>query len=326
MGARNGRASNRLANLDKLPVFGEFPTAAEFIRLFDGLGLEMIRCTRTTPEDSAANTVNILHASPDIDSSEVEITRMVNFIKSRGFLVTREPRHEPPDWHHADVLVLGTDDRRLPNLKGVLDTLVYRIGLVQGWDVLLYGTRSKVTTESIPPERPLCSGPHFGFDGVCVLHGHIMLRDDVRFWEGFFAYMAIELETYIDRVISRPEETLYGKINRLESDFKEADLYGDDAELFVAAAHLLRSLRNTLTHSQRNMSVEERRKRGSETDRLFLKFGDMASAKRKSLLLGIDAYVESPHGQIKYFTRIALIARRWAYDLSKMVEPGHRSV
>lgn len=324
MGARNGRASNRLTNLDKLPVFGELPTAAEFIRLFDGLDLEMIRCTRTTPEDSAANTVNILHASPYIDSSEVEITRMVNFIKSRGFLVKRESRHKPPDWHHADVLVLGTDDKRLPNLKGVLDTLVYRIGLVQGWDVLLYGTKSRVTTESIPPERPLCSGPRFGFDGMCVLHGHIVLRDDVRFWEGFFAYMAIELETYIDRVISRPAKNLYCKLNRLESDFKEANLHGDDAELFLAAAHLIRSLRNAFVHSQRNMSVEERRKRGSETDRLFLKFGDMASAKRNSLLLGIDAYVESPHGQIKYFTRIALIARRWAYDLSKMVEPGRR--
>lgn len=322
MGVRDGQAANRLANLGKLPVFGELPTAAEFIRLFDGLGLEMIRCTRTMPEGSAANTVNILHVSPDIDSAEAEITHMINFMKSRGYVVKWEPRHKPPDWHHTDVLVLGTDDERLPNLKGVLDTIVYRAGLVQSWDVLLYGTKRRVTTQFIPLERPPCFGPHFGFDGACVLHGHIMLRDDMRFWEGFFTYMAIKLETYIDCVVSRPEKTLYGKINRLESDFKEADLYGDDADLFLAAAHLLRSLRNGLAHSQRNVSVKERRERGSETDKLFLRFSDMASAKRKSLLLGIDAYVESLNGQIKYFTRIALIARRWVYDLSKMVEPA----
>lgn len=84
----------------------------------------------------------------------------------------------------------------------------------------------------------------------------------------------------------------------------------------------IRSIRNGLTHSQRNVSVKERRERGSETDKLFLRFGDMASAKRKSLFLGIDAYVESLNGQIKYFTRIALIARLWAYDLGKMVERG----
>ena len=321
MNSHDGQAPNRLANLDKLPVFGEIPTEEEFTRLFSNFDLEMIRCMRTTPGDSAANTVNILHVSPAIDSVEAEITHMINFMKSRGYVVKREPRHEPPDWHRTDVLVLGMDDKRLPNLEGVLNIVVYRAGLVQYWDTVVYGTEKRVTVKTTM-ELPAGYGPRFGLDGVCVLHAHTKMRDDVRFWEGFFAYMAIELETYIDRAISRPEETMYGKINRLESDFKEADLYGDDAELFVAAAHLLRSIRNAFTHSQRNMSVEERRKRGSETDRLFLKFGDMASAKRTSLLLGIDAYAEGRRGQLKYFTRIALIARLWAYDLSKMVERG----
>ncbi len=84
------------------------------------------------------------------------------------------------------------------------------------------------------------------------------MRDDIRFWEGFFAYMAVELEAYLDRIISRPEEDPDAKIRRLERDFKEACLYGDDAELFLAAAHLVRSIRNAFVHSQRNISAEER--------------------------------------------------------------------
>lgn len=308
------------AQINKLPVFGEQPAEAEFVRLFRSLDLEMIRCTRITPEDSAANTVNILHVSPDIDSAKAEITFMMDFMKSRGFVVKREPRHKPPNWHHADVLVLGTDDEQLPNLKKVLDVVVYRAGLVQSWDVLLYGTKKRVTVKPTL-EFPICYGPHFGVDGACVLHGHIMLRDDVRFWEGFFAYMTIELETYIDRVISNPAKDLDAKIRRLESDFKKAGLYGDDAELFLTATHLLRSIRNMFVHSQRNMSVKEKEMRGSKTDNLFLQFVDMASNKRK-YLLGMDAYVGSLHGKIKYFTRISLITRRWAYDLSKMVESG----
>lgn len=321
MGVRAG--VNRLTGLGKLPVFGEPPSDEEFYRLTGSLCFEMMWCTRTTPGGSAANTVNILHASPDVDSAEAEMTWMINFMKARGFVVNREPRHEPPDWHHVDVLVLGTDSERLPNLGAVLEMFVYRVGLVPYWDVLLYGTKQRIATQPKPPEHPLCSGPHFGLDGACMLHAHIMLRDDRRFWEGFFAYMAIELETYVDRIISRPEKDLNGKIRRLESDFREANLYGDDAMLFLAAAHLLRSLRNAFVHSQRNTSAEERQKRVNKISNLFREFRDAASNKKRGfLLLGTDAHVGDLHGQIKYYTRLSLIARRWAHDLSKMVGSG----
>ena len=149
-------------------------------------------------------------------------------------------------------------------------------------------------------ELPAGYGPRFGLDGVCVLHAHTKMRDDIRFWEGFFAYMAGELETYLDRIISRPEKDLDAKIRRLECDFKEAGLYGDDAGLFPAAAHLVRSIRNAFVHSQRNISAEERKRRGSKTDELFLKFGDLASARRQSLLLGMGEYVKGGlRGKIK---------------------------
>lgn len=313
MGSVGGQ---RLTSVYKLPEFGKTPTEQECLDLFANIDM-MMRCTRFEP-DGSVETVNILHASVDPGPARAQLEMMGKFMESRDFTVSIDSM--PADWHRADVLVFGTDEKLLPKLGDVTDIVTYRNGLVESWDVLLYGIGSRLTTKAMPPESPVCSGPAFGLDGIGVLHGHIMLRSDMRFWEGFFAHMANELETYIDRIVSSPGKDLNDKIIRLESDFKEAGLYGDDAKLVVAAAHLLRSLRNAHAHSQRNLSAEERKKSIASIDNRFRIFGDAASAKRPSLLLGIDSYAESRHGRYKYYTRVALITRRWLYDLSKLVE------
>ena len=315
---KSSTADRRLSAVDKLPEFGRVPPESEHSDLFDNIDV-MMRCTRSGP-DGSVETVNVLHASPAPDRAHAHLEMMSKFMEGRGFTVRTDCM--PMDWHRADVLVFGVDGKLLPKLRETVDIVTHRNGLVESWDVLLYGTDSKLTTKATPPESPVCSGPAFGLDGIGVLHGHLMLRNDMRFWEGFFAYMAIELETYLDRIISRAEKDLDRKIKRLKCDLDEAGLGGDDAELAVTAAHLIRSLRNTFVHSQRNMSAGERGKQLVKVGCTVNDFCDLASAKRNQLLLGMDGYVDGLHGQLRYFTRIALITRRWMYDLSVLVSRG----
>lgn len=81
---------------------------------------------RAAPKGSDTGTVRILHASTDIDSAATELGQMAAFMERMDFTVKRE--RGLCDWPSADVLVLGTDERRLTDLEGVLDVLVYRIG------------------------------------------------------------------------------------------------------------------------------------------------------------------------------------------------------
>lgn len=303
--------------MERLPVFGKPPSKLEFSNLFFDLSFEMLRCTRVAPKDSDTATVSILHVSVDLDSAAAELGQMTAFMEEMGFAVKRE--RGLCDWPSADVLILGTDERRLANLGGVLDALVYRIGLVQGWDVLLYGISSKVTTKTRAPERPLCAGPRFGLTGICMLHSHIRLRDDVRFWQGFFTHMAIEVETWLDRILGWTEGSLYEKICGMEYEIADAGLDGQDARLFLAAAHLTRDDRNSFAHSQRNMPTEAMKKRAAKADRFLQEFCDTAALyERTDLLPSQDTYGASRHELIKYLIRIALFARRWACDCHGM--------
>ena len=303
--------------MDRLPVFGRSPTESEFGRLFSGISFEMVRCMRAAPKGSDTGIIRILHASTDIDSAAAELGQMAAFMERMGFAVKRE--RGLCDWPSADVLVLGTDERRLTDLGGVLDVLVYRIGLVQGWDVLLYGTSNKVTTKIQAPERPLCAGPAFGLAGICMLHGHIRMRDDVRFWQGFFAHMAVEVETWLDRILCTSEGSLNEKICRIERKIVDAGLYGQDAKMFLAAAHLVRSSRNAFVHSQRNVPAEEMRRRADKVDKLLREFSRIATmCGRADLLPRQDTHVANRHELIKCLTRIALFARRWVAEASRI--------
>ena len=273
----------------------------------------MLRCTRAEQEESNTNAVNILHVSVDLDLATTELNRMVAFMEGAGFAVKLE--RGLCDWPSADVLILGTDKRRLANLGRVLDVLVSRIGLVQGWDVLLYGTSGKVTTKSQPPERPLCSNLSFGLLGTCMLHGHIRLHDDVRFWQGFFAHMLIEIETWLDRILGRTNTTLHSKLRNMKCKIENTGLDGQDARLFLAASHLVRNSRNIFVHSQRNVPAEEMKKRTVKADGFMQEFCAVAiSCGRADLLPCPNTHNESRHELIKYLTRIALYARRWAHD------------
>lgn len=298
----------RLKGVDKLPVFGAPPPVWGVAGLA-GISYEMLRCTHAAGEGSPMSTVNILHAAEDLDSAAGELSRMAAFMEDLGFEVV--PERGPIDASAADVLVLGIDEWRRPHMNEVLDVMAYDIGLVQGWDVLLYGTSGKISPETIPYERPLCAGPSFRSAGVRVLYGHIRLRTDARFWEGFFAHAGIELEDFVNGIVDRTEGSLHDKIECVGRKFEHAGLSKPDIELFLAAAHLIRDLRNTFVHSQRGITDEKKKKKAKRLQDLRKK---ALLHKRPYLTLGMDAPAENRRMLLKCLIRAALATRRWIRD------------
>ena len=302
----------------KLPVFGRPLTASEFENPFTGISYEMLRCSR---KGSTRDTINILHASPDVNLVDAEITQVVDFMKTVGFTVERE--RGPGGWVLADVLVFGVDEKLLPNTNCIFDTIVRGAGLIQGWDVLIYGIGVEPPGGIGEPELPLRAGQSFGLDGICMLHTHLRLRGNTHFWMGFFAYMAIELETYIDRIVGRTDDSLHDKICRLERELVDADMCGLDAKMFLSAANIVREVRNLHAHSQRGMSPGEILNRDTELHKSVQGFTRMAGHYRRlDLLAGSAGYLEGGSGWRRYLARTALAARRWIYDCQMLVPPS----
>ena len=305
-----------MTSSNQLPVFGKLPSGPNLENDFLSLQREMLRCTHVAPKDSDTNTVNILHMSADIDSAKPELQMIVDFMKSAGFSVKREPGMV--DALSTDVVILGIDKEWLASFRGIFDVFVYGIGLIQGWDVLLYGTSGTITTKLKASERPWCSNSSFGSLGICMLQAHLKMRDDRQFWIGFFAYMAIEVETFLDHILWRTKKSLHGKMIALKRMLKNDGLYGPDAQLFCAAANVLRESRNIFVHSQRNVQAAKRKKQAEKADDFLQTFYETAkSYGRTDILKCRNISNTDIHSRIKELTRIALWTRRWIYDLYK---------
>ena len=305
-----------MTSSNQLPVFGKLPSGSNLENDFLSLQREMLRCTRVAPNDSDTNTVNILHMSADIDSAKPELQMIVDFMKSAGYNVKREPGMMAG--LSTDVVILGIDKERLDSLGGIFDVFVYGIGLIQGWDVLLYGTSSTITTQLKASERPWCSNSSFGSLGICMLQAHLKMRDDRQFWIGFFAYMAIEVETYLDHILEPTNGSLDAKMTSMKRILENDGLYRPDAQLFYAAANVLRKSRNIFVHSQRNVKAAKRKKQAEKADDLLQTFYETAkSYGRTDIWKCRNMSNTDIHSRIKELTRIALWTRRWIYDFYK---------
>ena len=305
-----------MTSSNQLPVFGKPLSGPNLENNFLGLQREMLRCTRVEPKDSDTNTVNILHMSVDIDSAKPEIQMIIDFMESDGFNVKREPGMMGA--LSTDVVILGIDKERLASLGGIFDTFVYGIGLLQGWDILLYGTSGTITTELMASERPWCSNASFGSLGICMLQTHLKIRDDMQFWIGFFAYMAIEVETSLDHILGRTKKSLHDKMIAMKHMLEKGDLYGSDAQLFCAAANVLRESRNIFVHSQRNVQAAEKKKRVEKVDDFLQTFYETAkSCDRTDILKCRNISNTDKHSFIKELTRIALCTRLWIDNFYK---------
>ena len=304
-----------MTSSNQLPVFGKPPSTLNLENNFHGLQREMLRCTRVAPKDSDTNTVNIFHMSADIDSAKPEIQRIVDFMKSAGFSVKREPGMMGA--LSTDVVILGIDKERMASIGGIFDTFVYGIGILQGWDILLYGTSGTITTELKGSERPWCSNSSFGSLGINMLQAHLKIRDDMQFWIGFFAYMAIEVETSLDHILGRTKKSLYDKMMTMKRILEKGGLYEPDAQLFCAAANVLRESRNMFVHPQRKVPTAERKKQGEKSDGVLQTFYNVAESCGRTDILKCRNISTDRHSCIKELTRIALCTGLWIDNFYK---------
>lgn len=318
-----------MADLE-LPVFGKPPAESEFECLFGGLQTEMLWCTRPAPKESVVDSVNILHVSPDIRPARDEITRMADFMKTRGFIVRREGG--PAHWILADALVLGMDERLLPDQRVILEGLVRGAGLIQGRDVLLYGIGVEANMR-FGPDRPLCTGRHFGFDGVCLLHTHIRMRDNVQFWVGYLAYLTDQFEYLIGYATILISRMLREKNDLSKLRFAEkidlfvrvlgrAGLNGPDVELFRCAAHAIRCERNETTHMDSSVNPPGQLSLGGIGHDWYDDFFEAAKRHgRRDLLVGTgwaeDGAAVSG-GWTLFLMRLILATHHWLLDCREM--------
>lgn len=316
----------------KLPVFGKPSAESGFESLFGNLQTEMLWCTRDPPEDSSVDVVNILHVSADTSPAEAEVAQMADFMKTKGFAVRREAG--PADWARANVLVMGVDDKPPSDQRVILDGLVRQAGLIQDLDVLLYGVGSEVDLMLGAPDKPLRTGRTFGFDGACLLHAHIRMRDNQQFWAGYLAHMTDKFGHLIASTIlilllvlhgkdDRPKLTLDKKINRLVRVLGEAGLDGPDVELFRCAANIIRKERNRYAHMEGDLNPPGWLSFDNHYDydlwegffRIAERYG------RLDLLAGVDeSEVDNGQGRTLFLTRLILTTHHWLLDCHKMAK------
>ena len=302
-----------------LPEFGEPPTIEDYDMALGGLEVETLRCVRTAA-DGEPETVNILHASPDIGRVDAEIICIADFMKTRGFTVEREIRFN--DWVNTDVLILGVDESHMLQASRALGILTHGAGLVMGWNVLLYGLDGTPTLEPGLDGSPLLTDQSFGPDAVCMLHAHIRLRDNMQFWAGYMAHMADRIEYGITLLIGNSphgkpaddERSLFRKIDILAGELGKARLRGSDIELFAHAAHLIRAVRNAYVHFLADPKRPEQRV--CNLKNYMKRFYNVAKRhERDDLLLGARGPDAGGAGAFDaltpFFVRLTLLTDRW---------------
>lgn len=302
----------------KLPAFGRPTTSSEFESLFGCIQAETILCTRTTPRDSYTDTINILHASTDVESAAVEIDQMVSFMEQRGFDVKRRP--DQHDWPNANMLVLDMGKRGLPDMDKVADIIIRVAGLMQEQDVLFYGVNCDEVSWSGDPAHPLCVGWEFGFEGCCMLHNYIRNRDNPHFWPGFYVFTVGLFEAHIDHIIGRDGKNIKKKIDRVVDVLGGYDRDSQDIELFRAAAHMIREVRNACVHLPYNTSSQEMGKWRDRLDCAMDGFDKAVKCSgRNDLLIGRPISGDPLSVFNRYCARVALAASRWIYYCHKLV-------
>lgn len=193
---------------------------------------------------------------------------------------------------------------------------------MQGWNVLIYGIDGKPPPDMIPGERPLLTGPNFGFDAVCMLHAHMRMRGNLQFWAGRLAYMADMIEYDITHIINISQcavpvtdnYRLSHKIDILASVLRNAGVRESDVELFTHAAGLIRTVRNALVHLASNTQKSDV-KFDIISDGQSDLYASAKRHKRDDLFLGW----RTPGGgaasvlaaAMPYYMRLALLIDRW---------------
>ena len=237
-----------------IPVFGMKPSLGEIERHMNHFKVEMLCCTRG-PHGQKGTSLNILHKSTDIDCVEGEISRVIRFLNSKEFRVTR--KIWPGNIMNADLLFIGTDKNTIDDAIWLIKWAHAAIGLVPKWNMLLYGNICREDTGLTPLERPLLSGYVFHQDANRLIDNYFERQTDISALMGLFIRLATGIEDKL-RKHGKADNSFNANVQAL---WKRIGNSQDcNVNLAMAALDWVRLLRNSVVHPmRRNVSHPERK-------------------------------------------------------------------
>ena len=234
------------------PIFGSGLDLGQLKYFMPDFDAEMLRFTGNSMTTS--KHVNILHFGTDLDKVRHETDRIISFMTEKGFEHKRDKN--PVSLNNADMIIMGSDADHSERANAVANAIILgRNGLMPYWDVLWYGT--DYTPKQIVPSimSPLCSGPTFATDGICLIHAHIRRYDDIPMYDAFVSIMIL-IEGYMDKIMGTWERNANVQIEKFKERVQCDERCGNDADLFFAALDVVKYYRNFAVHSSVGMPNE----------------------------------------------------------------------
>jgi hypothetical protein len=311
----NGELTSRSAGrTQKLPVFGKHPGVDEYKQWLAGLEVQMLRCGGLSP-DGERLRVDIVHFSSNPKTAKSEMDKIVSFLTDRGL----DPKLEtnPTSWTDADVLIIGSDQAHAEQAGHLISYVPSVLGIDRRWDVLAYSTEGMINSSAPIIDRPLCAGPKFSMDAICMIHAHLRRRIDVGTWRARLILIQIRIEMCIDEVLGWSDREFAYKVKKFKRKITDDDMWGPDAELFFAAVEMLRDTRNLVSHVY-NRPQKRQEKDAAESIKKDNHFHMLLNAYKRYDIgppsTGPSDYVPR---HPKYYTKIANLAYEWAAAYSR---------
>lgn len=296
-------------------------------------GVEMYRFTDCDRE--RARYVNMLHLDTDLGVARPKMDRIVKFMGRWGYTVDVESdlrlyndREMFLTGRDTDMLVLGSDAARRASAYYVLWCVgAGWFGIMPYWDVLWYDTGRvpEPNTERLKPHMgsvspPLCSGPQFALDGICLAHAHIRRRDDKLALLGAYASMLGDIEGHITGLMPRARKmrSMSKKFEAFKTKVVKDRNGGPDIGLFFAALDVLRDSRNAGIHLVKNMPPAQVDRKRRRNEALLAYFERLADIYRRPLWPPVVSSRADSYLVNKWEFTLAHMAATWLAEYSEL--------
>ena len=303
------------------PVFGPQPDLDEFKHNMANFDVEMFRFTDISR--IRARHVNVLHFGTDLATTKHEMDRVAQFMMLEGYRDMKHKQGSQP-WGDTDMLIVGSDESRSSAVKYVLwSASTGLFGLVLYWDALWYGTDYTPQSDLPVGVGPLCSGPKFSQDAICLAHAHIRRRDDIIALRGTHNSILVEIESRMDEMMKKDETwnmRSKDKIKKFRKKLEGEGYSGPDVDLFFAAINVLRHSRNFSSHPLRSMPQKKLNQKVEQGERFAAEFDRLAKKHNRPFVpptFASQAQAD-PHTVVRWESRIAHMAATWLDEYSKL--------
>lgn len=283
--------------------------------------IEMFRFTDISR--ISAKHVNILHFGTDLATAKPEMDQVAQFMMLEGYR-DMEHKQDLRQLGDTDMLMVGSDGSRFSLVHYVLSCVSRGLfGLTPYWDMLWYGT--DYTPQPCLPVGvgPLCSGPKFSQDAICLAHAHIRRRDDIMALRGAYNSILIEIERQVDKVMKgkKPWKTNFApKMKKFRKKLEGEGHSGPEVDLFFLTIDILRHNRNIGAHSQHSISQKEFDRKVEGGKQLVAEFDRLAKKHNRAYRPPTFASQaqEDLHTGMRWELCIAHLAVAWLDEYSKL--------